>query len=66
MDRGVVGLYVVVGFDVSAVEFSVYTDIVIPWRIACANMFVPKSQGGDIHDSSSESGLALCTYEALQ
>jgi hypothetical protein len=30
MDRGVVGLYVVVGFDVSAVEFSVYTDIVIP------------------------------------
>jgi len=42
VDRNVVGLYLVVGFDVSAVEFSVYTDIIIPWRIARANVFVPK------------------------
>jgi hypothetical protein len=42
VDSNVVGLYPVVGFDVSAVEFSVYIDIVILWRIASANMFVQK------------------------
>lgn len=67
MDRNVVGFCPLVGFSVSAVVFSFYTDIVIPQELPVQTC-LSQNDRLETYVTPDENQVWFClyTYEALQ